>query len=446
MEKTIFISFCGKNKLEVDEIDASFSKDGVKLTRYDRESRHQESIKEFMKKVRLTDYVLMIISDEFLKSQNCMYEVLEVLKDDNYQKRLFTIVLPNAYQIYSPGGALTYSEFWMQEHKELQIRIEKFPPDQVIEIRKDLAIIRNIGISICEFVKNISDLINIPFDDLKKNDFEDIKHLVGVFSKAPSVIHYDILKLEDVSHAGAKRYAANILIESKYSKEEIKQAIKEIIGILKKSLYYRDEKVRECFGDASADVIWLFIAHRMVDVDNCNWTCRAYWVSPSLSEEMRPIGLSGNDSIGDIVIDWNDHYETMAEFYYSHSIPKDKFLERVDFLIKEIEKLIFPLFKIFSASQMTNNYAEVISYTNTHQARINELYTNGTDIPNPPHDCIKFDELVQSYFAQADNLFLIYSTKGLDTWEENNRKYLMKKTIEDLSQLEDRIIMERKGL
>ena len=114
-----------------------------------------------MKKVRDTDYVLMIISDEYLKSPNCMFEVVEVMKDDNYKDRILPIILPNA-NIYSPIERIEYLQYWEGEFEKLRQKIEKHSPEEVIHSSNDLKIIRHIRLCINEFLSIISDLKNIP--------------------------------------------------------------------------------------------------------------------------------------------------------------------------------------------------------------------------------------------------------------------------------------------
>lgn len=49
-----------------------------------------------MREVGKTNYVLMIISQEYLCSENCMYEMIEVLNTHEFEQRILPIVLENA--------------------------------------------------------------------------------------------------------------------------------------------------------------------------------------------------------------------------------------------------------------------------------------------------------------------------------------------------------------
>jgi len=443
MDNKIFISYCWSNESVVDEIDESFAKDGVTLVRDKRNTEYKDSFKEFMKKIRSTDSVLMVVSDAYLKSRNCMYEVLETLKDENYKDRIYPIVLPDA-KIYSPAERLEYLEYWKTEYSSLKESLSKYSPEEVISISTDLKIMRDINGSIVDFISIVSDLKNIPLDILKKSQFSEIKQKFGIKIMPKSKIRFDILKQEDISNAGAKRYSTQILIDSKYSKSEIKSVIEDVTNSLINSKYYKNEKLKNHFSNRKADVVWLFVANRLSDVSNANWICRTSWINAGLDVSMRPIEMKGNDSIGEIKIEWNDKYEELSEFYDGYLTTKDNFLSQHDSLISRNKTIIKPLINKFNESlRQKSSLTSVIEYVNDFEDRINEIYNEANNMPFAPHDCKELDKLTQSYFAVSHNLFLYYSKKGLEIWKEEIRKYLMKQDIILVNELSEKINNER---
>lgn len=111
----VFISYAWKNTDIVDEIDKDFMRVGITLTRDVRDLKDYGSISEFMKSLRDSDYVLMVISDAYLKSRNCMHEVLEIKKEKNYGERILPILLDDARQIFQLEGRAEYIKFWQDE-------------------------------------------------------------------------------------------------------------------------------------------------------------------------------------------------------------------------------------------------------------------------------------------------------------------------------------------
>lgn len=93
--KTVFLSYCQKDKDIADCIDEKIGhilEGKATLSRDIRDVEYHESFKKFMQSIENHDYVISIISDNYLKSRNCMYEMLEVVKDSKFSQRLLFIV------------------------------------------------------------------------------------------------------------------------------------------------------------------------------------------------------------------------------------------------------------------------------------------------------------------------------------------------------------------
>lgn len=98
------------------------------------------------------DYVVMLISDRYLKSRNCLYEVLETIKDRRFQDRLAYIVLSDndskwledtsdkiGAKVYAVQDQAQYTIFWRNKEKELRNQIEEIgDPAYTIELSKEL--------------------------------------------------------------------------------------------------------------------------------------------------------------------------------------------------------------------------------------------------------------------------------------------------------------------
>ena len=83
------------------------------------------SISTFMKSIRQQDLVVMVITDEYLKSDNCMYEVVQLMKDADWADKVCFVVMENARKIYHPEGRLEYVKFWLDRHQSLVSELEK---------------------------------------------------------------------------------------------------------------------------------------------------------------------------------------------------------------------------------------------------------------------------------------------------------------------------------
>lgn len=195
--KRIFISYSWANKDIADMIDTKFDKFGIKLTKDERDLRFKESIKEFMQSIGKHDYVIMLISDSYLKSSNCMYEVMEVMRDRQYKDRILFILLRDedkkyykdyesrmendeafknlkiGTNIYSPLGRIEYVKYWEGKQEELENEIKKIKDDiNKIQYLKELKRIRSILENISDFMNLLGDLKSETLDSLIKSDFK----------------------------------------------------------------------------------------------------------------------------------------------------------------------------------------------------------------------------------------------------------------------------------
>jgi tetratricopeptide (TPR) repeat protein len=177
---TIFISYSWKNERVADEIDKYFSSIGLNLTRDIRDSKYRTSIKEFMKKIKDTDFVLMLISKEFLESPNCMYEAMEMFKNKNYKKRFLPIVIENAC-CFKPLERKGYIKFWENEYDKLNNEFKDIKNlDNIDEsLREDLKIHKDISGNIGKILGIISSLNAKTYDAHKNSNFKEILELIG---------------------------------------------------------------------------------------------------------------------------------------------------------------------------------------------------------------------------------------------------------------------------
>jgi hypothetical protein len=169
MDKKIFLSYCWKDEETVDAIDNYFKIRNVLFQRDKRDIEKWGSIKKYMKRIRESGYAILVISDAYLKSKNCIYEVLELMKDENYKARILTVVL-DSVNIYNSIGRSEYIKYWNDEYKNLEEAIKNINDSiSTIKLSEDLKIIREIKDTIGEFMHIVADLNNPGIDDINRD-------------------------------------------------------------------------------------------------------------------------------------------------------------------------------------------------------------------------------------------------------------------------------------
>lgn len=158
-DKTIFLSYNWHDGEIADRIDRYLSKlHGITVKRDVRDIGTWKSIREFMEGIRQQDYAVLIVSDSYLKSKNCMFEVTEMMKEREYADRIFPAVVETG--IYDPLVRAGYINYWQRECDKLEAAVKGLDPANAVELTADLKRFKNIVSSVGEFLSLVADRNN----------------------------------------------------------------------------------------------------------------------------------------------------------------------------------------------------------------------------------------------------------------------------------------------
>jgi len=181
----IFLSYSHKNKEIADRVDKFFISKNIRLTRDVRDAPAYSSLKKFMDTIRNYDYVIILISDAYLKSTNCMYEVIQFIQERNYSDRTFPIVIDNEATIFDQSKHSKYIHYWQTKYKELGDEIKTLQNTGTISLHKELDKIDKIQSNIGDFLNKISDLKCIPLNELESINYKAILDKIGNIFNIP---------------------------------------------------------------------------------------------------------------------------------------------------------------------------------------------------------------------------------------------------------------------
>lgn len=164
--KTIFLSYNWNDVEVADKIDKYLSAfPRITVKRDIRDIGIWKSIREFMKSIRQQDYVVLIVSDLYLRSRNCMFEVMEVMKEVEYKDKIFPAVLEKG--IYNPLVRVEYAKYWQQECNKLEAAIKELDTENIAGFAVDLRQYKSIASSIGEFLDIVADKNNPNIQEIE---------------------------------------------------------------------------------------------------------------------------------------------------------------------------------------------------------------------------------------------------------------------------------------
>lgn len=161
----IFLSYCWADEEIADNIEVTLAKNStINLHRDKLDIGTWRSIKEYMHSISGMDYTILLISDAYLKSSNCMYEVLEVMRNRNYSEKIFPVVISSG--IYKPMIRAEYVKYWQKEYTELRDSLQGIELQNLGKLGDDLKRAQNISANIAEFLDMVSDMNNPAVGDV----------------------------------------------------------------------------------------------------------------------------------------------------------------------------------------------------------------------------------------------------------------------------------------
>ena len=171
----IFLSYAWANKNIADIIDNDFKNIGVYVQRDIRDVPYRGDLEEYMQRAAKSDFVLVILSDEYLKSINCMYEVIEVLNTHQLDKKVLP-VLNNVPDIFNQNVRKLYYDYWKNKILEAENHSNQhLNADTLAELKK----CKNIYDCLGEFFNQIKRLKSETFENLKEENYKPIFEIVG---------------------------------------------------------------------------------------------------------------------------------------------------------------------------------------------------------------------------------------------------------------------------
>lgn len=224
---------------------------------------------------------------------------------------------------------------------------------------------------------------------------------------------FEVLTLEDVSSALAKRYKAHILVPPDLDETDIESRIRDAVDMLRREHYARSEQLERAHAGRQADVVFLFVYEDITDRPYANWICRAIWVSPGLDERWRPVGFGKPTSDPHLRIDWSTMHGAIAQ-NISDRQPKGTYLRALDSYLGAVPELV---------GQVREALGRGVIDADADR-RLQRLASRIDVIPRPdrskapPHELTQLDELFETVEGDVATLTLAFGPLGLQTWPD----------------------------
>jgi len=190
--KKVFLSYSHNDTCIADLVDERlyiFGKGRLAITRDKRTLEYKSDIDKFMQTVSTHDYMVAIISDSYLKSRGCMYEVSELMRDRSFNNKLLTIILSKSDESYYPAdnkpeqikadvyslNRFEYIKYWEAE-KEKVSKLNSEISDLALKqgLVDEIKQINTISTNISELIEIFKKSLGKDFTEINQNEFSDL--------------------------------------------------------------------------------------------------------------------------------------------------------------------------------------------------------------------------------------------------------------------------------
>lgn len=165
----VFLSYAwgGESERIVNELDADLQSKGILVIRDKRDLGFKGMIRDFMRQFGSGHAVIVVISDKYLKSRNCMFELVEIARNKDFYDRIFPIVLGDA-DIHDPVNRVKYIKHWEDKIKGLDEAMKSVNQANLQGLREELDTYDEIRDNVSNLTFFLSDM-NTPDADIQES-------------------------------------------------------------------------------------------------------------------------------------------------------------------------------------------------------------------------------------------------------------------------------------
>lgn len=194
--KKVFLSYCHKDNCIADIIEnriTEIAKNEIEISRDIRKLKYKDSLDEYMQSIKRHDFVISIVSDGYLRSSPCMYEITELMRDrDYYDKLLFVIISEYDIKFYDKSIAIKdikadiyssnrfdYIKYWEDEKTKIDKKVAEINnPALMLELTEESKKLEIISLHIGEFISRLKDGLGVSFQDMISSDFNEFISII----------------------------------------------------------------------------------------------------------------------------------------------------------------------------------------------------------------------------------------------------------------------------
>ncbi len=178
---TIFVSYSWKpeSKVVVDEIQAVLRTENIEIQRDINVLNYKGKIGEFMNLIGKGKIIILVIGKDYLESENCLYELMQIAAQGDIFERIVPIYLPSA-DIHKAILRAKYVEFWVSKNHEMT----NYDKSILMHLpQEDLRLYRDISQQIPDLMRFLANINALSVEMHQETNWRDFKNMLKYMIK-----------------------------------------------------------------------------------------------------------------------------------------------------------------------------------------------------------------------------------------------------------------------
>jgi len=177
----VSISYSSTTEDIADEIVEVFARRGVSVIRDREMMKYKDNIETFMASIKEADFVIIILSDGYLKSKYCMKEAMDFFKVEGFLKKLLPIIADDSYTIDQSIEVIKYQKYWDNKKSKLNQHIKTLDDIATAPtVLQDIVLIGQICSFLNEFMECMQSNYAKRLEEHREENYADLLRWAGV--------------------------------------------------------------------------------------------------------------------------------------------------------------------------------------------------------------------------------------------------------------------------
>lgn len=175
---SIFLSYCWADKVLADQIEQDLKQIGIRIIRDKNELEYKDSIEKFMARVREVDFVIVLFSDDYLRSKNCLHELFDLLKEKEFEHKILPI-LSGDCKFFTAQQRLPFLQYWEKKRDELQVALSQVDILTSPSLQEELRFATQVCLQLDQHLTKLADMNHLSFEQMRSENYRSLIQKIG---------------------------------------------------------------------------------------------------------------------------------------------------------------------------------------------------------------------------------------------------------------------------